>query len=240
MRGGTPNTPLRIVTWNCCRGPRERKLAMLASLHADIAVVQECPRPDRQSNQSLWFGDNDRQGVAVIASGEYRLRRLKQVLDVPAFAVPVAVTGPASFTLLAVWAKATRPYRYVQGVVRAVDLYRRRLARTNAVVLGDFNSNRIWDHEHPPTANHSALVDRLGALGMRSCYHTFFDEPQGAETTSTFHLYRRADRPYHLDYCFAPQAWLPALRDVTVGDFATWMSFSDHRPIIADFTDVRA
>ncbi len=226
---------MRIVTWNCCRGPLDAKLAALATLGADIAVLQECPRPAAQSNQFLWFGDNPRQGVAVVASGDYRLRRLPARPDVPDFVAPVAVTGPTSFTLLAVWAKANKNFRYVHAVIRAVELYRARLERSATLLLGDFNSNTIWDTQHKPDRSHSALVRTLAGLGMRSCYHEFFSEAHGFETTPTFHLYRQHARPYHIDYCFAPPAWMASLQSVTVGPFETWALHSDHRPVVMEF-----
>ena len=226
---------LRLVTWNCCRGPLAAKLTALETLHADIAVVQECPKPARQSDQFLWRGDTPRQGLAVIARGDFRLRRLPARADTPRYAMPVSVTGPEQFSLLAIWAMNDRPLRYVRAVVRAVALHRARLARGTTFVLGDFNSNTIWDREHPTAANHSALVGHLAALGLHSCYHRSTGEAHGAERTPTFHLYRHASRPYHLDYCFAPPSWLSRLTAVTIGAHESWMRHSDHRPLIMDF-----
>ncbi|MCC7053186.1 MAG: endonuclease/exonuclease/phosphatase family protein [Gemmatimonadaceae bacterium] len=227
---------LRLVTWNCCRGPLAAKLAALDALHADIAVLQECPKPARQSDQFRWLGDTPRQGVAVIARGEYRLRRLPAPDGAPRYALPVSIRGPEQFSLLAIWAMNDRPLRYVRAVVRTVELHRARLARGAMFVLGDFNSNTVWDREHPTTTNHSALVGQLAALGLHSCYHRATGESHGAESTPTFHLYRHASRPYHLDYCFAPSSWLSRLSAVTIGAHERWMRHSDHRPLIMDFT----
>lgn len=49
---------MRLVTWNCCRGPYARKMPLLDALAPDIAVVQECAKPEFQSPNCLWFGDN--------------------------------------------------------------------------------------------------------------------------------------------------------------------------------------
>ncbi len=231
---------MRIVTWNCCRGPLARKLDALDTLNADVAVLQECPRPAVQSDRCLWFGDNPRQGIAVLARGAYRLRRLPMAADAPNYVMPVRVSGPQRFSLLAVWAMAGQPHRYVAAVVRAVELYARRLRRSPWLLLGDLNSNACWDATHSQDTSHSALVRRLAALRMQSCYHAHFDEAHGAESVPTFHLYRHEARPYHLDYCFAPAAWLPALRSVSVGDYATWAPFSDHRPMLMEFDIVAA
>ncbi len=226
---------MRIVTWNCCRGPLATKLAALASLSPDIAVVQECPRPAAQSPQFLWFGDNPRHGVAVLAFGDFRVRRLPARPGTPRFFAPVAISGPLPFALLAAWAMPDQPYRYVEAVIRAVQLYRTRLARAGTLLLGDLNSNAIWDAQHKPDRSHSALVRTLAALDMHSCYHEFHREAHGVESTPTFHLYRQEARAYHLDYCFAPRRWLSALQSVTVGPFETWAQHSDHRPIVMEF-----
>jgi exonuclease III len=226
---------VRIVTWNCCRGPLATKLAALETLLPDIAVLQECPRPATQSPQFLWFGDNPRHGVGVLAFGGFRLRRLPRRDGTPKHIAPVAVSGPMQFALLAVWAMPHQPYRYVEAVIRAVDLFRTRLARADTLLLGDLNSNAIWDAEHKPDRSHSALVRTLAGLGMQSCYHEFFREAHGAESTPTFHLYRQEARAYHLDYCFAPRRWVSALQSVTVGPFQTWAQHSDHRPIVLEF-----
>ena len=226
---------MRLLTWNCCRGPRERKLAALDALPAEVAVIQECPRPDAESPQSLWFGDNPRQGISVVATGPYRLRALRAPPGVPAFMFPVEVTGPVTFQLLAVWAKVSPGFRYVEAVVRGVELYQDLILKAPTVVIGDFNSNRIWDAEHTAERNHSALVRRLAALEMESAYHAYFREEHGAESQSTFHLHRKRDRPYHIDFCFAPRSWLTALESVEIGSFDTWASVSDHLPMRLTF-----
>jgi hypothetical protein len=111
---------MRLVTWNCCRGSFAKKSPLLDELAPDIAVLQETARPVTETDQCLWFGDNPRSGVAVLASGPYRLRALSPLAEVPLYFIPVEVTGPTNFVLIAVWAK--KPY--VEAVVRAVELYR--------------------------------------------------------------------------------------------------------------------
>lgn len=54
--------------------------------------------------------------------------------------------------------------------------------------------------------------------------------------------YRDLSRPCHIDYCFLPRMWIPALRRVTVGVPTEWVSESDHVPIVVelDKTALRA
>ena len=164
---------MRIVTWNCCRGPYAKKASLLDRLAPDIAVIQECARPATETDQCLWFGHNPRQGIAVISTGPYRLRALPAASGVPLYSIPVEVTGPANFLLVGVWSKDSKDRPYVEGVVRAVECYRSLLIQHRTVFIGDFNSNTIWDSHHPADRCHSALVRLLAEFGLVSSYHHF-------------------------------------------------------------------
>jgi hypothetical protein len=225
-----------LVTWNCCRGSYLKKAALLDALNADVAVLQECARPAQESENCLWFGENPRQGIAIIARPPYSLTRLPMRRAVPKFIVPVAVSGPTPFNLLAVWSKTGQTHNYVEGVVRAVHLYRELLAAGSAVVLGDFNSNTIWDKTHPNDRNHSALVRLLEDLGLVSAYHAHFGESQGAETRPTYYFHWNDQKPFHIDYCFIPQAWTKLLHRVEVAGFEEWRAHSDHRPLLVELS----
>jgi hypothetical protein len=157
---------MRVVTWNCCRGGYLTKAPLLDCLTADIAVIQECGRPVATSETCLWFGDNPRQGIAIRTSNGYRVRALPTVSDVPKFVFPVEVFGPERFSLLVVWSKGNQKYRYVMGVVKAIESYRGLIESSPTVLIGDFNSNAIWDSWHPPNVNYSALVTLLEQLDM--------------------------------------------------------------------------
>jgi hypothetical protein len=225
---------VRLVTWNCCRGSFTRKLPLLQSLDPDIAVVQECGKPNGEDLSCLWFGDNPRQGITLFANNGYRIHELPQVPEVPPYTIPLQVSGPRDFLLLAVWAKRHPTYPYIEGVVQAVEKYRNLIINQPTVILGDLNSNAIWDNHHPPLYNHSALVQLLAELGLVSSYHTFFDEVHGAETFPTYYFWWKQDRPFHIDYCFIPQTWAPQLRQVSVGGYDEWKRWSDHRPLVVD------
>jgi exodeoxyribonuclease III len=73
----------------------------------------------------------------------------------------------------------------------------------------DFNANTQWDGDCPASENFTALAGRLSELGLVSAYHEFYGEAPGQETRPTFFMYRHENRPFHLDYCFIPRAWLP-------------------------------
>src|ERR1019366_4973648 len=110
---------MRLATWNCNKGPYAKKVARLELLNADIAVIQECPRPQVESDHCRAFGDKPKQGITVLARAPFRRRPLPVLDEVPKLVMPIAVTGPAHFTLFAVWSKTDQPYRHVRGVVKA-------------------------------------------------------------------------------------------------------------------------
>lgn len=101
----------RLITWNC-QGAFRRKHGDIAALSPDILVVPEAEDITGGSwalssaavNSVEWIGDNpNKKGLGVVSYGEYSLsvhesydRSLKYIL-------PLKVTGPSSFTLLAVW-----------------------------------------------------------------------------------------------------------------------------------------
>jgi hypothetical protein len=225
---------MRLVTWNCCSGPLARKLADLAALEADVAVVPECPRIPEKPGATVWVGAKPTKGLAVFATGPWQVHRVRAPRGLPRYALPLRVSGPESFLLLAIWAQAHPTLPYVRGMHRAVRACRPLMNAQPTVLLGDFNSNTIWDAEHPTERSHTALVRYLEGMGLVSAYHSRYAEEQGRETRPTFFLYRHEQRPYHIDYCFLPTTWLGRIRDVTVGGHEVWATKSDHMPLTVD------
>ena len=131
---------MRLVTWNACKGQFNRKAPLLDRLDADIAVVQEIASPGEDTAHTLWFGDNIRQGIAVVAREPFRLRHLPQQVGTPKYLIPVAVEGPISFVLFAVWTQSeNRSTRYVRAASTAIDMYAPTFRENRVVLLGDFN-----------------------------------------------------------------------------------------------------
>ena len=224
---------MRLVTWNCCRGSVAKKLPLLENMAPSIVTLQECRQPATEDASTIWHGDPGRQGVAVYAADGYRISPIPQ-REAPRYAVPIQVDGPVRFFMLAVWSKTDLHYRYVKAVIRALECYRDLILAQPTVLIGDFNSNRIWDYKRPPAQNHSGLVRNLDDLGLVSAYHEFHGEAQGLETRATLYLLKKKARPYHIDYCFIPRIWLPYLRSVEVGTYEAWSPSSDHAPLLVD------
>ena len=67
--------------------------------------------------------------------------------------------------------------------------------------------------------NHMNGVARLAELGLESAYHVHYGCKPGEEAHPTIHWCTRQaeERTYHIDYCFLPEAWRGAIREVSLG-----------------------
>jgi exodeoxyribonuclease-3 len=111
------------------------------------------------------------------------------------------------------------------------------MSRRSTVVAGDANNSVVWD-KPGKASNFANLAAALGSKGLVSAYHRHRGVELGAEGEPT--LYWRDRRQdglrYHIDYCFIPEPWLPAVTEVRVGDFERWVGrgLSDHVPVIVE------
>lgn len=223
---------MRIITWNGCRGKFAAKTPFVRGLAPDIAVIQECARPEVESSRVRWAGDNPNQGVAILTSPEFTAEPIDVDAEVPRWMVPYRVTGPVELTLVAVWALPDRG-SYSRAVCHGIDALAGLIAAGPTVVTGDFNSNPVFDRKRRDWT-YATIEARLHALGLASAYHAFHGEAPGEETRATYYHMWRQDLAYHLDYCFVPRAWLSAVERVEVGSFDEWKGRSDHRPVVVE------
>lgn len=225
---------MRLLTWNARRGAFTRKTPLLERFSADVVVIPEIAAPSVESDQVLWFGENRKQGLAVVARWPYKLTKLPEWPNSPKYVVPIRVEGPRSFTLFAVWTLGQKEMPYVEAACTAIDLYAGTFASSPVVMMGDFNSNAIWDKQHRSTLNHTAMVERLETYGLVSAYHHHRRIRHGLEpkVDHTFYLYGHEDKSYHIDYCFLPKAWAAEVEEVAIGNYPDWSDHSDHRPLL--------
>jgi hypothetical protein len=224
---------MRIVTWNCFRGDCVQRAAELAPLRADIAVLQECAKPnDNAAGQCVWFGSNPAHGVGVVARPPFRVVRGRRSRRLDHSAFPAIVTGPTRFHLLAIWA-LPRP-SYIRAVLEALDVYAHFLRAAPSIVVGDFNCFAEW-RGAAPSKRHTELARRLrDDFRLVSAYHGAPDyDSEVAEKPTHFWRWRE-HHPFHIDYCFVPIDWSGAIRSVEIGDFAEQHWRSDHRPVLVD------
>jgi exonuclease III len=235
---------MKIITWNCNMAFRKKAEFILAQ-KPDILVVPECECPDRLifskdtglPTATFWYGLNQHKGLGVFSYSHYKF----QLLEVhnPDFRdiLPLLVTGGAfDFILFAVWANnpQDKDGPYVTQVWKAIHYYDALLSNNKTILIGDFNSNTIWDRPRRE-GNHSALVQKLEEKKIFSVYHTFHGQIQGKEAHPTLFMYRHEDKPYHIDYCFASEDFISKLVNVEVGGYSDWTKYSDHKPLSVTF-----
>ncbi len=164
---------MRIVSWNCCGKFRE-KFTKLTELDADIYVIQECENPETATHQeykkfaenALWQGYTPSRGLGVFPRSSLSVKQLGWENCLLRHFMPVAING---LTLLAVW--ACRPYIEEYAIYQAIHYDK---FNSEMVVIGDLNSNKIWDKKSariPSGRSHSDVVSRLAQKGLRSAYH---------------------------------------------------------------------
>ena len=236
---------MKLITWNC-QGAFRKKAKHILQINPDILVVQECEHPDKLIFNSsdlvpsdlLWIGDNKHKGLGVFSYGDYKIQLLKEYNPQIKYVAPIYVSGGEfDFILIAIWANnpTDKEGQYVEQVWKAVNFYAELLKFENVLLIGDLNSNKIWD-KPKRKGNHSAVVQKLADDNIHSFYHKHYNEKQGEEIISTFFLYRNRNKPYHLDYCFASETLLNKMLKFEVGAFEDWIPFSDHMPIIVKFS----
>ena len=219
-----------------------RKWEYLLPYEPDIMVIQECEHESKYKskeiipdyNQFLWVGDNINKGVGIISFNDYKIKISDKYKDRFKYIIPIDVTGPdkSTFTLFSLWAMShkVRAKSYVGQVWGALKYYNS-LLKDDAVLIGDFNSNQIWDTERKK-GNHSDCVNLLEKNDIESLYHRQTGELHGSETTPTIYLLKQMHKPYHLDYCFVSQSMISDQTTIEVGDPNIWLERSDHMPLI--------
>jgi exodeoxyribonuclease III len=228
---------MKLTTWNCARG-FAGKADLLFSSSPDIAVVQECSKKSEKmfvgdGYDGHWVGENPNIGMCIFHKRHWGFRQLAESDKTSLkWVVPFEVTGPETFTLIAVWAcevKGNRRESYVGQIHRALNEFPHWFERGPIVVAGDFNSNAIFD-KNRRLLNHSSMVNELKNHGAISTYHELRKEKHGEEKLHTFHLHKNLKKPFHFDYIFAPESWRERMK-IEAGNHADWLSHSDHFPL---------
>jgi exodeoxyribonuclease-3 len=236
---------VKLATWNCC-GQFDTNLPHLLDLGVDVAVLCEARAPASWPatpdgrvvtglSRRVWA--ESWKELAVVACDPWSVSLHEAAESAPAWTLPVRVSGPTPFTLVALW-----PVRfdgapgYVAQIDGAVDWIEQNSADEPVVLAGDFNA---------PIASSQAQYDtvarRLEALGLLDAYRVSRGLDTGEPPTeATYYHLRRREQPFHIDHLMLPATWTDAAK-VEVGDFDTWIASgrSDHVPLIAEVPDSR-
>jgi len=196
-------------------------------------AIQECARPiDLRRDTERWYGDNLYQGLLVRVYKDIYLKPVRRKSITAKFFLPSQVTGAVPFNLLAIWAKPSkqRPI-YVNTLFRGIEAYRNFIKAAPTVVLGDLNTARYLSAND----SHMRFVRLLhDEFGLVSAYHHYYNVAHGHEVHNTYFDRTKKSKPFHIDYCFIPESWLPSLKSVTVAKYREWTDLSDHVPLIVE------
>ncbi len=207
----------------------------------DLLIIQECENPEKVIFKDLkkplidaiWVGDNKHKGLAVF-SFSYKIKIPKFYNPEHKYILPIKFNNSY---ILAVWAmndKINPERRYIAQIWSALNEYKKYL-KDDIIIIGDFNSNKIWDNDKPyRIANHSQVVEYLNNYNIISLYHELNREDQGNESVNTFYLYRKKNKGYHIDYCFISNNLINNISNFRIGKFNEWINLSDHCPLILD------
>ncbi|NTV66869.1 MAG: endonuclease/exonuclease/phosphatase family protein [Chlorobaculum sp.] len=232
---------MRIVSWNC-NGALRNKLRKLEALNADLCIIQECENPLQCASEDykswaknhLWVGTNKNRGLGVFAKPNIHLEAVP--LDTSTLELFLPCKINSSISLLAVWTRnANSPtFQYIGQLWKFLQKHEQFLASGDAALIGDLNSNACWD-VWDRWWNHSDVVQQLEGVGLTSLYHHTHKEQQGSESIPTFYMYRKREKPYHIDYVFLSETLLKSAT-CDVGDPTVWLELSDHMPLIINIT----
>lgn len=208
-------------------------------------IIQECEnfelysfKFETEPSSKIWVGDRKSKGVGVLSFSDCSVEIIERE-QVGRFVIPVRVrTREEEITLFAVWAmddKMQPRNRYIAQVWLALQHFES-LLNDRTVLIGDFNSNSIWDDSKPKrVANHSDVVCFLGERKIQSLYHFLEKQQHGEEEMNTFFLYRKPERGYHIDFCFASENLIERTSRFEIGKTEEWIGRSDHMPIVFEF-----
>jgi len=228
---------MKLISWNAnCRF--RDKYELLGAF--DVAVVQECENPTQSKSQqysdfaasSFWIGDVKHKGLGVFLGGGITAK----IIDLPEtkqrYFLPLQLD--CGKQILAVWAMGAK--RLQDGYIAQIHDYLRTHSEyfdwENLMIVGDFNSNQQWDGKRE-LRNHGNLIKQLLRRGLTSLYHYQNSVEHGQEAYPTFYMYRKLEKPYHIDYVFLPRRFAKT-SSIQIGDPVTWLSHSDHLPLFAD------
>jgi hypothetical protein len=219
-----------------------KKSSILEEFCPDIAILQECESKEVLENKQanikyedyIWTGKNKNKGLGIMTFNGYKTEILNHNKDFQ-YVLPMKIyKNKIQFFLLAVWTQLVNKNIYESYVVQATKAiihYEKLLKQENIFIVGDFNSNAIWDNDAPKEFNHSQMIEILLKKKLVSAYHKVYQEKQGKETKPTLYFTRKKEKPYHVDYFFIKENLLQNIEKYEIGDYNKYINQSDHMPL---------
>ena len=221
-----------------------KKYQKVMELQPDLLVLQECEHKTKlqehlstvEYNQLIWFGKNPHKGVAVLSFNHVEIALSDQHNQEIDYVLPLKLyIDNREINLFAIWAmphQESRALSYVGQVWAAINYYTE-LLDEDSILIGDFNSNAMWDHKRK-VGNHTQVMNFLNDRNIYSVYHQLTDILHGEEDHPTLYLTKNIDKPYHMDYCCASQRLINHQTSIEIGVYQDWIKLSDHMPLIID------
>lgn len=234
---------MKIISWNCNMAFRKKYLHV-TSMNPDLLVIQECEHEQKLKkalegsgfNKIYWIGKNPNKGLGVISRNNIEIETMEIYNPEFEYVLPIKIsTKKSTLNLFAIWAmphESDRKKDYVGQVWAAINYYKKLLDHTS-ILIGDFNSNAIWDKQGKE-GNHSDVVEYLNKRDIKSLYHKEYKVAHGEELDPTIYLLKNLKKPYHLDYCFASANLIGGKTSIEVGKHKDWLKLSDHMPLIIE------
>ena len=221
---------------------------LIFPMNPDIIVIQECEdlktiNFDLFSNtpsDMYWIGDNPKKGLGVITFNDFKISLSEDYDNSYKYILPLEISkNNISFNLIGVWTqmvgKKTKDHKnYIRQFKISLNHYDSFIKTNNTIILGDFNSNLIWENPYRIENDHKYVIEELEKKEIESSYHYFFSEKQGEETRPTFYYHHKKEKPFHIDFCFLSKNLTERLSKVEIGKYENWIKFSDHVPMIID------
>jgi hypothetical protein len=217
---------MRIVTWNCCRGNTELKIAAAMKLRPDVLLLQEAAASLVPSSASFGLVGKE-HGIATLAFNGFVIDEEEQAGS--GLRTRLLAPDGLAFDVVNVWTQMAPTY--IADALSLLRAFDDALSSGDAVVAGDFNACG------PSGRAYAKLLAEMERLGLASAYHSFHGVPHGDEPHATHYFQWKEKRPFHLDYCYVPLSW--RVSAVEVGAYHDWAALSDHRPVVVDVVPAR-
>lgn len=237
----------KIIAWNC-QGAFRKKYKQILELEPDILIISECESEEKlrfgeltpTPNDFIWYSSSGKKGLGIFSYSDYRLELMKEFNPKYRYVLPIKVSNNEErFLLFAIWAmnnKENPSMRYIAQVWQAIHYYNH-LFNLNVVLIGDFNSNKIWDHDGY-SGNHTDVVTFLENKHINSLYHIENNVLHGKESEYTFFMQHNLEKAYHTDYCFVSESFLDMNARLLLGNPIDWIEYSDHMPLILSYDPI--
>ncbi len=237
---------MNIVSWNC-NGAFRHKHRLLKPFQPDVAVIQECESPELISKEistpfydsCVWDGTCTSKGVGVYTFNGLKAEIAPFYNHEFQLVLPVFIYHDnRRFLLVAVWTRFVGQVlkSYVAQAYLALCSYEKYFD-DDTIILGDFNSNAVWDGKFGRRVRHAELVQKLENDNFCSLYHELHNETQGLESQATQFQFRHKSKPHHIDYMFINKDKVRDVDAFQIGKFRPWSQVSDHMPLFMNVKD---